>query len=213
MVVYGREMRRTLAQTLKRANHLVPAGTERVNMATQVCDLMNGATRLESDKASEEQVSSFLLLWEVSLTRVPTPFKDTIERYWRERVVPESCRQKANVKSVYDPHITLYREMVGDEGAAPKVMLDGHVIGFPATFLDDLGADLTVVAIAHELAHVSFMAQAEPHHWPDSTNSADSNGAERLVDARLLEWGLSQQELNNVDAFLAARGISRFRLE
>ena len=181
-------------------------------MATRVCDLMNGAMRLESDNASEEQVASFQRLWEAALTRVPRRFSVALERYWRERVAPDSCRQRANARNVYDPHVTLYRETVGDEGAAPKAMLDGHVICFPATFLDDLGAALTVVAIAHELAHVSFAAEGEPNHWPDSTNAAASNVAERLVDALLLEWGFSQQELDELDAFLYDRGIPRFRL-
>jgi hypothetical protein len=183
------------------------------SMATDICELMNGATRLQSDRATDEQGVFFLSLWKSALARVHVEFRDMIERYWRGPRAPETCRTKANVNDEYDPRITLCQETQDDEGAAPQVTLDGHGITFPARFMDELRRDCGVVAIVHELAHVSFNAEAEANHWPSSKSDATINAAERFVDARLLARGLTQQELDVVDAFLASRAIPRFRPE
>jgi hypothetical protein len=171
---------------------------------------MNGATRLESDGASEEQVSLFMFLWESAQTRVPVTSWDAVAHYWRGRMAPEACRHQASVKSLYDPHLTLFRETIDDESAGPKTMLEGHVIVFPARFMDGLGTGSGVVAIAHELAHVTYYAEAEPNHWTETTNPAGYNRSEQLVDARLLDWGFTQAELDRVDTFLASLGNPRF---
>lgn len=64
--------------------------------------------------------------------------------------------------------------------------------------------------MTHELAHVTYFAEGESNHWPDTPNSIAYNAAEHLVDDRLLKWAFSRQELRDLDAFLAARGIQRF---
>src|SRR5438067_2249857 len=133
-------------------------------MASRVCDLVNGVTHLVSQKASHQQFVWFLSLWESAWNRVPAASKRVIEKYWREGLAPESCRRKPNVKERYDPHVCLYKETQYDENAAPGITLEGHAISFPMQFMESLRRDHAVVAIAHELAHVSFYAEAEPNH-------------------------------------------------
>ena len=180
-------------------------------MATHTGELADGAIRLESERVSDEQVREFRKLFDAAWVRVISEHRGLIKGYWRGCVAPEDCRHKANVKELYDPHILFYGETAYYAGkASPKAMLDGHVLLFPAKFLERLGDSLAVVAIAHELAHVSFHAESEPNHWPDTIHPAAYNAAESLVDARLLAWGFEKENMDSLDAWLMKEGISRF---
>ena len=44
------------------------------------------------------------------------------------------------------------------------MLLDGHVISVPAGLLKGMGNFFAVIALAHELAHVTFCAESEPNH-------------------------------------------------
>jgi hypothetical protein len=179
-------------------------------MARHVGELVDGAIRLESEQVSDEQVRKFRELFDAAWTRVMSDHQGLVARYWRQCVAPEDCRQKVNVNERYDPHVLFYAESAFDLKASPRAMLDGHVLLFPAKFLETLGDSLAIVAIAHELAHVTFHAESEPNHWPDTRNPAIYNAAERLVDARLLAWGFQRESLEALDACLVKKGISRW---
>jgi hypothetical protein len=79
-------------------------------MADGVGTLVGGAIRLETDRASEEDLRYFLRLFDAAWGHVPPEQRRLIADYWRGGVAPESCRGKPNVKERYDPHVSLYRE-------------------------------------------------------------------------------------------------------
>jgi hypothetical protein len=179
-------------------------------MAKHVGDLMNGAIPLESDRATDEHVTSFWGIWDAALSRIPADYLRVIEGYWRGRVAPETCRHKPNVKPEYKPHVTLYDEARDGGKGVSKTLLDGHVLTFPVRLLEQMGREFAVLSVAHELAHVTFYAEAEPNHWPDSRDDAAYVAAEGLVDARLVGWGFDQTMIVALDAWMLECGYQRY---
>ena len=52
------------------------------------------------------------------------------------------------MKEQYDPHISVYRPTLETDKATPRTMFDGHMIRFPANFLEEehIDHDLAVAA-------------------------------------------------------------------
>jgi hypothetical protein len=179
-------------------------------MGIAVGSLLNGAIQLESDGVAGEGMRAFVRLFEVAWSRIPLQYQILIENYWRGRVVPEDCREKPDTNKQYDPKISVYDDTRRHHEGAPRVFEDGHVILFPAQLLADMGEELAVVAVTHELAHVSFCATSEPNHWPDHKTAETYDAAEHLVDKRLVEWGFAQHTLDKLDFWMAERDFPRF---
>ena len=179
-------------------------------MGDEVSSLVNGTIRLESDGIPEEEVRAFVQVFEAAWKCVPLDCQRIIESFWRDSMAPADCREKPNVKARYKPKIMLFDDTKPCNRGVPKVQGDGHVILFPCRLLRDMGEQLATVAVAHELAHVCFYATSEPTHWPDHTTAETYDMAEHLVDERLLQWGFDVAKLELLDAWMNARGFSRF---
>jgi hypothetical protein len=172
--------------------------------ATEAGYLENGAIRLMSDRVPPEILDEFRRLFGCGLACVPPDSLACIMEYWRKATAPKCCQGKPHVKSQYDPQVR-----VGASWGVPKATCDGHDLYFPIHALADIGEELAVVAIAHELAHVTFYASGEPNHWQDTSDPAAYAVAERLVDARLLEWNTGEGVLRRLDQWLKGRGFKR----
>jgi hypothetical protein len=172
--------------------------------ATAAGDLENGAIRLISHSLPPHILDEFRRLFGRGFACLRPENQADIKGYWRKATAPERCRGMPNVKEQYDPNVT-----VRPSWGVPKTSLDGHFLYFPIPALADMGEELAVVAIAHELAHVTFFASGEPNHWPDTHNRVAYAEAERLVDARLLEWNIQEGVLRRLDQWLADRRFKR----
>ena len=166
--------------------------------------LAAGAIRLVNDRVPAALMEQFCRLFERAWAIMPPDIQSEVAGYWWGTVAPECCRAKRNVRDRYDAQVS-----VGPEWGVPKANEDGHVLYFPIPSLLDMGERLAILAIAHELAHVTYYATGEPNHWPDARNPYAYAEAERLVDERLLSWGAEQEQLQRLDGWLEHRNFRR----
>lgn len=139
---------------------------------------------------TDEQACKLAVLFDQAWNQIPERYRELIMTYWQGRLAPAECRSMLNVREPYDTRITLYpnREL-------PRTMSDGHSLLFYAPTFEELGDSLSVIAIAHELAHVTFYAEGEPNHWPNQRTEQTDQGAEELVDRLVREWGWNHATL------------------
>jgi hypothetical protein len=178
-------------------------------MAKRAGDLVNGAIALESDRIPEVSIEWFRALFQEAWDRVPGEHRLQLEAYWRGRIAPLGCHDSPFFKDSYNPRIILFRD-----DNLPGVNHGGHSVFIPLGRLMAMPRELAVFAVTHELVHVSFYAEGEPHHWRlNGAGPANYNASEGLVDARLLDWGFNKEELDAVDKWLADQGLQRFEGE
>jgi hypothetical protein len=188
-------------RTLVSATKGLP-GSPRITSPARI--IANGAIRLESDRVPTKLMEEFCRLFDQAWGLLPPDHQAEVTRYWRGAVAPECCRQKPNVKDHYDPHVKAHALW-----GVPKVQMDGQALLFPIVALLDMGEELAVVAIAHELAHVTFYIEGEPNHWPNMRDPVAYAAAEQLVDERLCDWGINAETLRMLDQWGEFRGFSR----
>jgi hypothetical protein len=150
-------------------------------------DVGNGAIRLMNDRLPGRIVDDFRRLFGRGMAYVPGNSRSDITTYWRKATAPEGCQGKPNAKTHYDPHVK-----VDAWWGVPKT--DGHVLYFPIPALVDMGEESAIVAIAHELAHVTFYAAGEPNHWP----APDDVGA--YAEAEAVDRGLKEGQFRGLGA-------------
>ncbi|MHB1421916.1 MAG: hypothetical protein ACYC3I_01720 [Gemmataceae bacterium] len=121
--------------------------------------------------------------------RIPQPVRLLFEQYWRTKAIPRNCIRSGEPKE-YHPHLLLHAEI-----GSPAVRYEGLVVSLPVPTLEHMGNDMADMAIAHELAHVSFYASGEPNHWARTENPLAYHAAEAMVHDRLLVWGMNQAAL------------------
>jgi hypothetical protein len=155
-------------------------------MPEPVGDLVNGAIRLEASQVPEASFEWLRALFHEAWNRVPSP----------------GCHSSPHFMDSYDPRIILFRDGI------PGVRHGGHLMQMPIDFLAAMPRELAVLAVVHELAHVSWYAEGEPQHWRlHDAGPASYNASERLVDGRLLDWGFCKEELDAADQWLASHSV------
>jgi hypothetical protein len=178
-------------------------------MLERVGELVNGAIRLETDQVPEEGIEWFRTLFQEAWDRVPGDCRLRLEAYWRGRVAPPGCEKSPFFKQCYNPRIILFLD-----DRHPGVNHGGHLVFMPLGTLRSMPRELAVLALTHELCHVSLCMDGEPQHWRlNCVGPTNYNASERLVDARLLAWGFSKGELDAGNKWLADHGIPRFEEE
>jgi hypothetical protein len=157
--------------------------------------LANGSIRLQCSGVTEEHRRWFIDVFQKAWARIPQVDRHFIAEYWRSRSAPPTCADPDHPTYEYDTKILLT-----NASALPRVWYEGHRVNMSALVLKELGDQFAEEAVLHELAHVFWYASCEPHHWIDraadrgAKRVADET-AERLVTAKLLEWGINQSEL------------------
>jgi hypothetical protein len=175
-------------------------------MSERAGDLVHGAIRLESDQVPEVSVVWFRELFHEAWDLVPGEYQMQLEAYWRGRIAPPNCYKSPLFKDSYDPRIILLRH-----DGLPGVNHGGHLVFMPLGRLMVMPRKVAVLAVTHELVHISFHAEGEPQHWRlNGAGPTNYNASERLVDERLLDWGFSKAELDAADRWLADHGLQRF---